>query len=99
MEEHHAKEHLAALVFSYQNSAIYDEIREEIYDAVNGADDDDPLINGEELPKNKRIGWIMQFYILSRRTFKNLYRNPMLMLTHYTIAILMARTPPSKVTC
>lgn len=99
MEEHHAKEHLAALVFSYQNSAIYDEIREEIYDAVNGADDDDPLMNGEELPKNKRIGWIMQFYILSRRTFKNLYRNPMLMLTHYTIAILMACTLPCKVTC
>jgi hypothetical protein len=86
----HAKEHLAALVFSYQNSAISDQIREEIYDAVTGDGDDDGNDIPEELPKNKRIGWLSQFLILSRRTFKNLYRNPMLMLTHYSIAILMA---------
>ena len=86
--EIHAREHLAALVYSYQNSDISDQIREEIYDAVNNADDEDSL--PEELPKNKRIGWLSQFVILSKRTFKNLYRNPMLMLTHYSIAILMA---------
>ena len=51
-------------------------------------DDEDSL--PEELPKSKRIGWLSQFVILSKRTFKNLYRNPMLMLTHYSIAILMA---------
>jgi len=93
--EHHAREHLASLVYSYQNSAIYKEIRDEIDDAVNATDEDDGLPSGEELSKNKRIGWIMQFYILSRRTFKNLYRNPMLMLTHYTIAILVARKSQS----
>ena len=86
--ETHAREHLAALVYSYQNSDIFDQIREEIYDAINGTDDEDSL--PEELPKNKRIGWLSQFVILSKRTFKNLYRNPMLMLTHYSIAILMA---------
>ena len=89
--ETHAKEHLAALVYSYQNSNISDQIREEIYDAVNGIDLDDDS-TPEELPKNKRIGWLSQFAILSRRTFKNLYRNPMLMLTHYSIAVLMACT-------
>ena len=93
--EQHAQEHLESLVYSYQNSAIYNEIREEIDDAVNATDEDDGLPSGEELSRNKRIGWIMQFYILSRRTFKNLYRNPMLMLTHYTIAILMARKSQS----
>lgn len=38
----------------------------------------------------KRITWFSQFVLLSRRTFKNLYRNPMLLLTHYAIAILLA---------
>ncbi|CAD6499719.1 BgTH12-03827 [Blumeria graminis f. sp. triticale] len=37
-----------------------------------------------------RIGYIRQFIILSERTWKNLYRNPMLMLMHYAIAILLA---------
>ena len=84
----HAAEHLATLILSYQNSAIADQIREEIYDAINGHEDGESL--PEELPKSKRIGWIGQFVILSKRTLKNLYRNPMLMLTHYSIAILMA---------
>jgi ABC-type multidrug transport system ATPase subunit len=39
----------------------------------------------------RRIGWPAQFVLLSKRTFKNLYRNPMLLLTHYAIAILLAR--------
>ena len=37
-----------------------------------------------------RIGYFSQFTILANRTWKNLYRNPMLMLTHYAIAILLA---------
>ena len=37
-----------------------------------------------------RIGYLRQFAILSQRTWRNLYRNPMLMLTHYAIAILLA---------
>ena len=90
--EIHAKEHLAALVYSYQISDISDSIREEIFDAINHNDDDDSI--PEELPKSKRIGWLSQFIILSTRTFKNLYRNPMLMLTHYSIAILMACISP-----
>ncbi|KAK3072271.1 FAD-dependent urate hydroxylase [Teratosphaeriaceae sp. CCFEE 6253] len=31
-----------------------------------------------------------QFLILARRTWRNIYRNPQLMLTHYAIAILLA---------
>lgn len=88
-EERHAIEHLAALVYSYKNSAIAEQILEEIHNATDSTDDEDSL--PEELPKSKRIGWFSQFIILSTRTFKNLYRNPMLMLTHYSIAILMAR--------
>lgn len=37
-----------------------------------------------------RPGFLQQFLILSSRAFKNLYRNPMLMLSHYLLAILLA---------
>ncbi|KAK7421673.1 FAD-dependent urate hydroxylase [Neonectria magnoliae] len=37
-----------------------------------------------------RVGYLRQFVVLSQRTWKNLYRNPMLMLTHYAIAIVLA---------
>jgi ABC-type multidrug transport system permease subunit len=36
------------------------------------------------------VGLWGQFLILSTRTWRNLYRNPMLMLTHYAIAIVLA---------
>ncbi|CAK7215571.1 FAD-dependent urate hydroxylase [Sporothrix curviconia] len=36
-----------------------------------------------------RIGYYRQFVILSQRTWTNLYRNPLLMLTHYAISILL----------
>lgn len=39
---------------------------------------------------HERPGWFMQFRILADRTFKNLYRNPMLMFAHYTIAVVLA---------
>ncbi|KAF2109159.1 hypothetical protein BDV96DRAFT_652017 [Lophiotrema nucula] len=37
-----------------------------------------------------KVGYFGQFRILSKRTWRNLYRNPMLMLTHYAIAIVLA---------
>lgn len=38
----------------------------------------------------QRANFATQLYILSGRAFKNLYRNPMLMLTHYAMSILIA---------
>lgn len=38
----------------------------------------------------RRIGLFSQFCILSLRTWRNLYRDPMLMLTHYAISIVLA---------
>lgn len=38
----------------------------------------------------RKVGIFGQFRILSVRTWRNLYRNPMLMLTHYAIAIVLA---------
>ncbi|MBW0461115.1 hypothetical protein O181_000830 [Austropuccinia psidii MF-1] len=37
-----------------------------------------------------RVGLGGQFLVLSGRAFKNLYRNPMLMLSHYLLAIVLA---------
>ncbi|TNY21418.1 hypothetical protein DMC30DRAFT_350707 [Rhodotorula diobovata] len=42
------------------------------------------------LRKYRRAGWWTQFTILSGRSFKNLYRDPMLMLSHYAVAVLAA---------
>lgn len=38
----------------------------------------------------RRASLPRQFLILSLRTWRNLYRNPLLMLTHYAVAILLA---------
>jgi ABC-type multidrug transport system ATPase subunit len=38
----------------------------------------------------QKTGLVGQFIILSKRTWRNLYRNPILMLTHYAIAIVLA---------
>ena len=38
----------------------------------------------------KRAGWATQFRILSGRAFKNLYRDPALLATHYISAIALA---------
>lgn len=41
----------------------------------------------------KRASFLTQFFILSGRAFKNLYRNPMLMAGHFIMSILVAREP------
>ncbi|SPO06139.1 related to ABC transporter protein [Cephalotrichum gorgonifer] len=58
---------------------------------VNGYTSDGSNANVGALGKGyERISYLRQFVILSLRTWRNLYRNPMLMLTHYAIAILLA---------
>jgi ABC-type multidrug transport system ATPase subunit len=82
---------LDVLIESYAISSMSKEIQDEIDAASpNGA-----IGNGHVgLAGNgkgfKRVGWLGQFKILSARTWKNLYRNPMLMLAHYAISIVLA---------
>lgn len=92
---------LDILVSSYASSDVAASIRDEIQAAVSGADTANHTVNGSvgnhpfKSGNNggyRRIGWIRQFAILSRRTWRNLYRNPMLMLTHYAMAISLAGT-------
>lgn len=88
---------LDVLVSSFADSDVASDLRDDIHTAIstanesNGHPPDAP--NGSRMGKVKgyRKPWIhTQFAILSRRTWRNLYRNPMLMLTHYAIAIVLA---------
>ncbi len=56
--------------------------------AIDGTQDiatDMPLLRGY-----KKASWWTQFKQLSGRAFKNLYRNPLLMASHYIVAIVVA---------
>ncbi|KAK4152533.1 hypothetical protein C8A00DRAFT_16168 [Chaetomidium leptoderma] len=93
---------LDVLVHSYIHSDIagttHDEIQQAITAAVdsngqnsNGHAADSPNLNFSTMGRGyARVGYWRQFILLSQRTWRNLYRNPMLMLTHYAIAILLA---------
>lgn len=88
------------LISSYEHSEIASNIHDEIHGAItnasaaNGQSNGNAAngqVNGGTMGKGyTRIGYLRQFAILSQRTWRNLYRNPMLMLTHYAIAILLA---------
>lgn len=92
---------LDVLVNAFANSEISRSAHDEIEQAVataqgangrnsNGYSASGPNINISVVGKGyARIGYARQFVILSQRTWKNLYRNPLLMLTHYAIAILL----------
>ncbi|PNY24891.1 ATP-dependent permease [Tolypocladium capitatum] len=89
---------------SYTQSDIASATHDEIQQAITAAEDANgpnsngynpggPNINVYTSAVGRgyaRIGYLTQFLILSQRTWKNLYRNPMLMLTHYAIAIILA---------
>ncbi|KAI2604129.1 uncharacterized protein GGS25DRAFT_449216 [Hypoxylon fragiforme] len=95
-----AESSLDGLVRTYAESDISGNIHDEIQQAIigarhanghNGNAADSP--NGNESAIGRgyaRVGYLTQFVILSGRTWKNLYRNPLLMLTHYAIAIVLA---------
>ncbi|KAK4129190.1 hypothetical protein N657DRAFT_639762 [Parathielavia appendiculata] len=92
---------LDILVRSYIHSDIagntHDEIQQAVAAAVssNGQNSNGAIADGNiNIPTMgrgyARVGLWRQFVLLSQRTWRNLYRNPMLMLTHYAIAILLA---------
>lgn len=74
--------------------SVHDEIVTAVSDArtangqTNGTPSSDPVVAH---PKSyARVSLLRQFIILSQRTARNLYRNPILMLTHYAISILLS---------
>jgi ATP-binding cassette subfamily G (WHITE) protein 2 len=91
---------LDLLVSSYARSEIAEHIRDEIHAAIEAAQTANGNMNGNAVNGSEnistmgkgytRVGYFQQFTILSLRTWRNLYRNPMLMLTHFAIAIVLA---------
>ncbi|KAL4973875.1 hypothetical protein BDW66DRAFT_141089 [Aspergillus desertorum] len=89
---------LDLMVAHYAASDIARTVRNEIISATqrvtagNGSVDTGvPPSPVAHSPKSyARVSLARQFIILSQRTWRNLHRNPMLMLTHYAIAILLA---------
>ena len=89
---------LANLITAYYTSDVATSVADDIKTSVSSAktvNGQQPSANGAPLPNTKvkgykKVGIPGQFAILAVRTWRNLYRNPMLMLTHYAIAILLA---------
>lgn len=87
---------LDVLVSSYESSEVKSELHSDIQSAVSSTTDSNgSLLTPNGAASGKVRGYRKprlhkQFAILSRRTWRNLYRNPMLMLTHYAIAIVLA---------
>ncbi|KAI1165791.1 hypothetical protein F5B18DRAFT_148296 [Nemania serpens] len=91
---------LDMLVQSFAESDIAESIHDAIQQVVaaareaNGQNGQNGVIgnhNGSAIGRGyARVSYIRQFIILSQRTWRNLYRNPLLMLTHYAIAIVLA---------
>ncbi|KAL6863182.1 FAD-dependent urate hydroxylase [Amphichorda felina] len=93
---------LDVMTQAFAQSDIAVSTREEIEQAVlaatnaNGGNSNGNGSTGQSFSSSAvgkgyaRVGYLRQFIILSQRTWKNLYRNPMLMLTHYATAIVLA---------
>ncbi|KAI0905656.1 hypothetical protein F4824DRAFT_399407 [Ustulina deusta] len=89
---------LDSLVQSFAESDIAGDIHDEIQQAMavaREANGRNGLVIGNSTGSAigrgyARVSYLRQFIILSQRTWKNLYRNPLLMLTHYAIAIVLA---------
>lgn len=80
--------HLTRLVGAYEESRIATVVKGFHDDAKNNPSDAGTDL--DKIASFKQASWWTQFCILSGRAFKNLYRNPMLMLAHYVVSIVVA---------
>lgn len=87
---------LKSLVKAYEESTIASDVSQEIIAATSAADQANGHSHSDDIVRYKRASWWTQFRILSGRAFKNLYRNPMLMLSHYAVSVALAgKSPPA----
>ena len=85
---------LVELVEAYNHSEIYEQLKTEIRE-VEVQDNNTSILPDVALENNltrgrQRASWGTQFRILSGRAFKNLYRDPALLATHYVAAVVVA---------
>lgn len=91
---------LTELVHAFESSQLASALKQDMDKASRTAEsaDNSDGGNGSEasdapsiaLQGYKRATLWTQFRILSSRAFKNLYRNPMLMLSHYALSAVLA---------
>lgn len=81
---------LQALVDIFGNSAIFAALKQDLEEVSRTADLPDVAVENSVTRGRKRAGWGTQFRILSGRAFKNLYRDPALLITHYSSAVAVA---------
>lgn len=84
---------LADLVEAYARSDLAEDLVTEM-DGAAAAEGAPDVSESAVLRGRKRASWIAQFKILSGRAFKNLYRDPALLATHYISAFILARAFP-----
>lgn len=94
---------LDELIEAYRTSEVAKSVSEDIKEAthsrkpasvrsMNGSSGGAHVNDGgwRQVKGYRKLGLLGQFRIVSVRTWRNLYRNPMLMLAHYAIAIVLA---------
>lgn len=85
---------LAALIDSFASSDVAASIRAEIDSYANRDVNEelpDVAVESTLLSGRRGASWSTQFRILSGRAFKNLYRDPALLTSHYVSALALAR--------
>ncbi|KAF9196484.1 hypothetical protein BGZ50_000104 [Haplosporangium sp. Z 11] len=91
--------HLQSLVDGFRQSHILSDVEQQIDFAVQGnvrgEEGDTPgsiysnHSSGKAVSTYHQASWWSQFKILADRTLKNIYRDPMLMLSHYCMSIFL----------
>jgi hypothetical protein len=84
----HLSSHLSHLVSAYEKSDIATDVQTFHKEAKDNSQDAETDL--DRIASFQQASWWTQFTILSGRAFKNLYRNPMLMLAHYVVSIVVA---------
>jgi hypothetical protein len=84
---------LAELINAYANSDL---ARETMAETANGHGLPDVQVETDMVKGRNRASLWTQFRILSGRAFKNLYRDPALLATHYIAAFILACRCPAQ---
>ena len=79
-----------SLVERFECSDIAASERDKIESAVRDVAESTPDSHMSVSTTPERISWLSQFTLLSSRTFKNLYRNPLLLIAHYAMSVVLA---------
>ncbi|CAI4299310.1 CDN_1a_G0005690.mRNA.1.CDS.1 [Saccharomyces cerevisiae] len=74
----------------YKDSVYYAELSQEIEEVLSEGDEESNVLNGDLPTGQQSAGFLQQLSILNSRSFKNMYRNPKLLLGNYLLTILLS---------